>query len=417
MSIPGVTTSIRDRFYTISRTSTSPGPRVVAIAKRSTADGTVGASDLLAFRASNESDVITAFGEGSDLHKAFIELVLAGTERVYLVPLPSDTVFDYSAGTITSSNFGGTAAELMSAAFEAAESVRPSVILAWGRGGHPDDWEDPATPSNDASFGFYADNNAAPASSFAYHVGLHAKRISEDTFPCVAVIGIKPYMGLTETMTPTQVTSHLSVANLADRDSSDLFKEVGPYVVVIATELKPVGYASGSEDFGYTNGAAHVASSISRVSSTTSLVNQPVFNIRSLRYSPTKTQRTNLSDKGVNTVMINFNNSAVYGESLTFAQSTSDYTRLSTKRIIDEATRLVRIQCEKFVGQPSNLQTRNSMETSISSALRGMQILGAILASDFSVTYIPNQNKAIVDLILTPAFELKNIEIQVSITL
>jgi hypothetical protein len=115
--------------------------------------------------------------------------------------------------------------------------------------------------------------------------------------------------------------------------------------------------------------------------------------------------------------MVNFNNAAVYGESLTFGQSTSDYTRLTTKRIVDEATRLVRQQCEKYVGQPSNLQTRNAMETSISSALRGMQLLGALLASDFAVTYIANENKAIVDLVLTPAFELKDIVVQVSISL
>jgi hypothetical protein len=423
MAIPGVTTTIRDRFYTIARSSATPGPRVVAVAKRSTADGTEGAADLSAFRATNEADVIAAFGEGSDLHKAFLELVLAGAERVFLVPLPSDTVFDYSSGTITSASFGGSADELMDAAFDAAESTRPSSILAWGRGAHPVDYDDPnlsaATPSGDEpGFGFYADNSATAAQSFAYKIGAQAKRISEDTFPCIAVLGVKPYVtNPAENMTPAQVSSHLSLTNLVDRDSSDLFKEVGPYVVVIAAEIKPVNFNSGGFDFGYSNGAAHVAAAITRMQSTTSLVNQPVYNVQSLRYSPTRTQRTNLSDKGVNTVMINFNSAAVYGESLTFAQSTSDYTRLSTKRIIDEAARLVRQQCEKFVGQPSNLQTRNAMETAISSALRGMQLLGAVLSSDFSVTYIANQNKAIVDLVLTPAFELKNIEIQVSISL
>jgi hypothetical protein len=37
------------------------------------------------------------------------------------------------------------------------------------------------------------------------------------------------------------------------------------------------------------------------------------------------------------------------------------------------------------------------------------------LESDFNVTYIPNENKAIVDLILTPAFELKSIQVQIAI--
>jgi hypothetical protein len=57
------------------------------------------------------------------------------------------------------------------------------------------------------------------------------------------------------------------------------------------------------------------------------------------------------------------------------------------------------------------------METAITSGLRGMQIVGALLGSDFTVSYIPNENKAIVDLILTPAFELKEIEVRVAISL
>jgi hypothetical protein len=57
------------------------------------------------------------------------------------------------------------------------------------------------------------------------------------------------------------------------------------------------------------------------------------------------------------------------------------------------------------------------METAISSALRGMQLLGALLASDFNVTYVPDLNKAIVDLIITPAFELKSIEVQIAVNI
>ena len=57
------------------------------------------------------------------------------------------------------------------------------------------------------------------------------------------------------------------------------------------------------------------------------------------------------------------------------------------------------------------------METAISSALRGMQLIGALLASDFNVTYVPDLNKAIVDLIITPAFELKSIEVQIAVNI
>ena len=58
MAIPGVTTIIRDRFYSVSRTNTPAGPRIVAIAKRSTADNTGNVSDLDIVQATTEADVI-----------------------------------------------------------------------------------------------------------------------------------------------------------------------------------------------------------------------------------------------------------------------------------------------------------------------------------------------------------------------
>lgn len=409
MAIPGVTTKIRDRFYSVARQDAPAGPRVVAIARRSTADGTGGIADLDVVRASNEADVITAFGDGSDAHRAFIELVIAGAERIFLVPLPSNTTFNHTTASITSS-----AVDIFDAAFTAAEAAIPDIIVPWGRGGSPLEWA--ATPST-PEIGFHADNSSVAASSWAYKVANAVKSISENTNPCIAVMGIEPYDGAAEKMTPGQISTHLSLTNLVDRDSSDLFKQVGPYLTVVAAEVKPVNYTSGTTDFGYTNGACFVAGTLSKISSYASLVNKPLYNVDSLRYAPTRTQQENLSDKGVNSVIINFNKIAVFGEGLTFGQSTSDYTRLSTKRIIDEATLVVRQVCQKFIGEPSNIQTRNSMETAITSGLRGMQLVGALLGSDFSVSYLPNQNKAIVDLVLTPAFELKNIEVQVAINL
>lgn len=427
MAIPGVTTIIRDRFYTVSRTDAPAGPRIVVIAKRDdTATNSAAVADLDVVRASNEADVVAAFGDGSALHKAFVELVTAGAERIYLVPLPADTAFNHTNATISSATFGGTSAELLDAAFAAAEAAQPDIIVPWGRGGNSSDWESPAaTPTDADEFGFHADNSSTYSVNWAYKVGLQVKSIAENTNPCVAVMGIKPYApqnvsaGVTaaEKMTPGQISTHLALSNLPDRDGNDAWKEVGPYLVIIAAEVKPVNYASGTTSFGYSNGACSLAATMSRLASYSSIINKPLYNVESVRYTPSRTQQTNLSDSGVNSVVINFNKVAVFGEGLTFAQSTSDYTRLSTRRIINDATNLVRQVCQKFIGEPSNIQVRNSMETAITSAMRGMQLTGALLGSDFTVSYIPNQNKAIVDLVLTPAFELKNIEVQVAINL
>jgi hypothetical protein len=423
MAIPGVTTLIRDRFYSVSRQDAPVGPRIVTIAKRSTADGTGGVPDLDVVRVSNEADAITAFGSGSDAHRAFVELVTAGAERIFIVPLPSDTVFDHTLCTVTSATFGGS---VFDAAFIAAESAVPDMIIPWGRGAEANDWNaNAATPSDDREYGFHADNNSAYATNWAYKVGVAVKSISENTNPCLGIMGVKPFLASTtlggtntnERMTPSQTATKIALSGLPDRDAGDAWKSVGPYISIIATEIKPVNYKSGTTDFGYSNGAAFLAASLSRLPSYSSVVNKPLYNIEALRYAPTRTQQQALSAKGVNTVVLNFNKVAVFGEGLTFGQTTSDYTRLSTKRIVDEASLVIRQVCQKFIGEPSNIQVRNAMETAITSGLRGMQLMGALLGSDFTVSYVPNQNKAIVDLILTPAFELKTIEVQVAINL
>ena len=411
MATPGVKTIIRDRFYSVSRQDAPVGPRIVAIAKRSTASGTGSVADLDVVRASNEADVITAFGEGSDAHRAYLELILAGAGRVYIVPLPSDTTWNHTTAAVTSSSYGGS---VFDAAFIAAEAAIPDVIIPWGRGAHPDEWA--ATPSS-PDFGFYADNSTTVTSNWAYKVAAKVKDISENINPCIAVMGVKPYDGASESMTPGQVNTHLALSYIPNRDASELLKEVGPYVAIVATEVKPVNYVSGTTEFGYANGAANLAATMSLNPSYSSVVNKPLYNVDSVRYAPTRTQQAALGTKGVNSVIINFNKIPVFGEGLTFAWSTSDYTRLSTKRIVDDATSVVRQACQRFVGEPSNIQTRNAMETAITSGLRGMQIVGALLGSDFTVSYIPNENKAIVDLILTPAFELKEIEVRVAINL
>ena len=423
MALPGVKTVIKDRFYSISRQDIPVGPKICLIARRSTADNYGNVRDLDVVQATTEQDVITAFGENSDAHRGYCELVAGGAERVFIVPLPSDTVWNYTTGAVTSSSFGGS---VFDACFEAAEAVQPDIIIPWGRGGHPYDYDQQgATPNTSTvgpSFGFYADS-ASSSNSLVAKVGAKVKDIAENSFPCFAVMGVKPFIsGASEIMTPGEVSTHIGSAgltNLVSRDDATFSAGsandgVNRYVVVIASELKPVNYPS---DWGFANGATTFGAAISRMASFSSPVNKIAYNVATIRYNPTRTQQISMSDKGVNFIALNFNKVPVFIEGSTFAMSTSDYTRISTYRIISEAATLIRQVCQKFIGEASTLQTRNSMETAITSALRGMQQMGALLDSDFSVSYLPAQNKAFVDLVLTPAFELKNIEVQVSISI
>jgi hypothetical protein len=415
MATPGVKTLIRDRFYSVTRQDAPAGPRIVAIARRSTAPGTGGIQDLDVVRATNEKDVVDAFGTGSDAHRAYVELVTAGADKIHLVPLPSDTVFNHTAGTVTSSSFGG---DVFSPAFQAAELALPEIIVAWGRGGHPDDWEDPATPSNDAEYGFHADNTPVIANNWAYKVAVKVKDISENVYPCVGVLGVRPFMSVNESMIPSEVASHLSLPNLPNKEDPS-WEDYGSYVCIVASEVKLINNRSTEppSKYGYTNGATHIAATMARTSSYISIYNKPLYNVQAVRYAPTRVQQETLSLKGINSVVINFDRIPVFSDAITYSKSSSDFVRLSTKRIVDEASNIIRQVCQRFIGEPSNIQNRNAMETAITSGLRGMQIMGALLDSDFAVTYIPAENKAIIDLVLTPAFELRSIEVRIAISI
>jgi hypothetical protein len=428
MALPGVKTIVKDRFYSVSRQDTPVGPRICVVGMRSTANGTGNVADLDVVQVTKELDVITAFGEGSQLHKAYKELIAAGGDRIFMVPLPSNTTFNHTTGALTS---GGT--DIFNDAFAAVEVSMPDVVVPWGRGGVPSDWQDPATPSDDVEYGFHADNSTTVSQNWAYKVAEKVKEISENTNPCIAVMGIRPWIGTgaspatVEVMTPGNVSTHLALTSLPNKNaltgSTLTWGELGRYVIVIAAEVKPVSYSSANiADFGYANGATTFAASLSRMASYVSPVNKTVFNITRLRYNPTRTQLSNNSgtgvvDRGVNAIILNFNKVPVYAEGLTFAPAVSDYVRVSTSRIVNEATLVVRQVCQKFIGEPSTMQVRNSMETAITSGLRGMQQLGALLDSDFTVSYIPSENKALIDLVLTPAFELKTIEVSISVNL
>lgn len=407
MALPGIRTVIQDRFYTLARTDAPVGPRVLAIGTRDTADGTGGVADYDPYLASNERAVITAFGEGSQLHKAFLELVAGGANRPYLVALPSDTVDSDLTDTADGNRFDQ--------AFEAAESAQPDVIVPFGRGANSldwDDYDDPATPGGAQEFGFYADDSNGD-DSMSIRIAAKCKAITERSHPVFAVLGVKPWVGGTNNMTAANVATHLAFTDLVDRDATIAGTD-NSYVSVVSTELRPVGYPT---EFGWSNGAAHYAGYVSSLSAMIAPTGKNVFNVESIRYNPSRAQAEELIDKGLVPVMLDYSRAPQWVDALTFGKSSSDYTRLTTLRIVFETTQAVRIACQRFVGSPATTANRNALETAITSVLRAQQITGALVSSDFTTTYLSSSNQVIVDLVLQPAFEIRNIDVAVSVNL
>lgn len=411
MSLPGVRTVLNDRFYSISRQQAAELPKVVIIGRRDTVydpEGVANARDYVAFYPQNELQVERQFGRGSELHKGYLEALSGYATQVYLVPIPAN---------VTDADYNDTAPDNpFDTAFDEAELVLPDVIVPYGRGANETDWDDfynPSTPSNNnPNIGIVADSSASPGGSMIKRVAGKVKAISERSHPCIAVMGVTPFLGA-ERMSASDIDTHVSLPNLMDRDDPGAGLH-NYYVSVVAAEIRPVGFPA---EFGWTNGAAHYAGFISSIASNRPTTNKVVSNLEAVRYSPNREQREGLVDKGVVGIGLDATRTPLWIDGVTFGKSTSDFTRLSTLRIAYEVMRMVRQVASRFIGEPSTTENRNAFETGITSGLRGFQTTGSLFGSDFSVTYYPREGTANVDLVLQPAFELRNINVTITVQL
>jgi hypothetical protein len=413
MALPGIRTTILDRFYNQSRTDLPSGPIIAIIAKRNTNDASTDSPNFMPYYASSEQDVITQYGEDSYLHRAFYEVTTAGASRIVLIPLPSDTVFNHSATStltaLTSASYGGF--NLFDEVFSGVEVSQADIVVPWGRGTDTTDWDDHATPAatgNQTTDFFYADNSSVANTSWAKRVADKCADITYDSHPVIAVMGVKGISG-PETPTPSTVTSGIAFTNLIAKDSVTN----GHFLNVVAAEVHPLGAPTA---WGMSNGACAYAASIARLDAWSAPTNKPVFNVDAYRYKLNRTQANSVITLGVVTTLRDFEGALRWADAPTFAPTDSDYARLSTLRIVFDAVKLVRKVAQNYIGEGMNLQLRNALDTQISSGLRMMQQMGAINNADFTVEYAPSLNKATVHLAIVPASELREIYTNISVT-
>lgn len=406
MALPGVKTTILDRFYNLGRTDLPGGPVIAIIAKRDTAS-TATAPDLEPYYAAGEQDVIREYGDGSYIHRGYREATTAGASRIVLIPLPANATFNHNTGVITSAGFAGN---VFDAAFDSAEAIRADVIVPWGAGSDSTVWDDQATPATPGGTNldyFYADNTAVAGNSWAKKVADRCATITSEAFPCFAVMGVKPFAGL-ESTTATQLATGVALPNLVSKETLT----TGQFLVVVATEVRPISYPSS---WGWSNGAVSFASLAVRLDPWRALTGKPLYNVDRMRYNPTRVQVESLNNKGVVSAAVDYSGGMKWVDATTFAALNSDFSRLTTLRIAFDAVKCVLSVSEIYKGENMSLSTQNAFETQISSKLRAMQQVGALNNSDFRITYVPSANQALIDLAITPAFELREIVLTLSI--
>ena len=112
------------------------------------------------------------------------------------------------------------------------------------------------------------------------------------------------------------------------------------------------------------------------------------------------------------------NGRVVVADAITTAPDKSDFVRLTTVQIVNDAVQLVREICEPYIGEPNTLPRRNALETQIKTALGGMVKRGALNDFRFSIKaslsdQLDGNMRIALDLV--PVFETRRIFITVAV--
>lgn len=207
--------------------------------------------------------------------------------------------------------------------------------------------------------------------------------------------------------------------------------DLGAYVSVIAAPVRSLGAdvrklatewnASGSNISFNSDGAAAYAGMISSLAPHRGTTNKPLPGIVSARRL-SRSQATNLTNSRLVT-MLERQRGFVVAKGQTGAYhvddfTKSDFTQLTTVRIVHAAIDQIRLAAEPYLGEPVNSATQNAMREAIEGGLRAMQLSGALNRFDFALISTPNQlvlGNMSIDVTLVPAFELLSVSVSVKL--
>jgi hypothetical protein len=106
------------------------------------------------------------------------------------------------------------------------------------------------------------------------------------------------------------------------------------------------------------------------------------------------------------------NGKIMVADAVTSAADSSDFVRLTTLRIVNDAVTLVRNIAEPYIGEANSLAKRNALDTAIKTGLQGMVTAGALNDFNFSIkSTVADQIQGTlrIYLDLVPVFETRRI--------
>lgn len=198
--------------------------------------------------------------------------------------------------------------------------------------------------------------------------------------------------------------------------------QISPYLQIVAGP--EVGtMIPGSLRKQWLSGAVHYAVLVNSLLPQYAATNQPLLNAMQLRYSLSPRQLNTLTGNKMVTFQMK-NNQVRVVDAVTTAPDLSigtdtiksDFTRLSTLRIMNHIVRRMRYATEPFIGQPNEFYNYNGMNTAIRAELDDAIERGIIQDATYSIRLGNSLDTAEIDLTILPQFELRLINITVGLS-
>jgi hypothetical protein len=208
--------------------------------------------------------------------------------------------------------------------------------------------------------------------------------------------------------------------------------DAGAYISVFSAPLRSIGTLVRSVALGYgaspantsrnTTASASYAGKITSLAPQSSTTNKQLDGVTSLRLLSAR-QANDMSGMRHVTMYSRTKGLTVASGSTGAFNVTkyvrSDYTRLTTMRIVAAAADLIRTVGDKYIGEPNNAPQMNALDAEVDQLLLSMKGQGALNSYDFSISSTPDQRvlgQLDINLTLVPAFEIQEINLVVSLS-
>lgn len=114
--------------------------------------------------------------------------------------------------------------------------------------------------------------------------------------------------------------------------------------------------------------------------------NKSIEGAKGLRFRLSNKQHNDILGNRIVTLKVKADNATICAvDGVTAANPASDYTRLSTAKVVRETVDQIRDVAEPFIGQPNTVEQRNALSSAISKRLSTLQSVGVISGYEFGV--------------------------------